>query len=289
MRLIKWLLDWLAYIATAREEKPAARPEPVKPKPAQPTLERPKWIPFDEAKALRNGAKKSDPEYLKRAFADLGEREVPGPGINPRFKTYFDRVGHEEIDDDVTPFCAAGAGCWLVEAGLPSTGSLMAISYEKYGKPVSIQDAKRGDIVVWKRGNIAWQRHVNFLVHRDESGWHCIGANQSDSVNVARFTGVPTAVRRPPTVGTSRTIKAAGLSLLTLGPLALAEPVSNAASAFGGVDWLGGFPLAVEWLGRVPWILDAAPYMKPVAGALGLVALVYTILRKRADIQESGQ
>lgn len=261
-RILKWLIDWLAYFATAREEKPAARPEPA-PEP------------------LPSEAKPKEPKWLTLARAELGVKEGAGAANNPRVVRYYDDAGHPEVDHDDVAWCAAFVGAMLKRAGLPHSGSLAARSYLTWGKAVT--KPYPGCVAVFKRGK-GWQGHVCFFLSQSAKGIQVLGGNQGDAVSIMWMSPADLlGYREPVTVGNSRTLRAGGAALGLTGAVVLAEPFSEA------VSWLGGVPIALEWLGKVPWLLDAAPYLKSVAGWLGLLMLAAMLIWRKQDWMEKGK
>jgi uncharacterized protein (TIGR02594 family) len=122
----------------------------------------------------------NDPEYLKRAFADLGLSEIQGSRHEPRVIKMYALSGNPGIKNDETAWCAAAVGAWLKEAGLPNTGSLMARSYARYGKDVAhLPRIPRGAICVWPRGAPP-SGHVNICLEDDGAYLTCIGGNQGN-------------------------------------------------------------------------------------------------------------
>ncbi len=119
------------------------------------------------------------------AWAELGQSEVSGPGVNPRVVDYFHHVGHSAIADDETAWCAAFVGACLERAGFASTRSLMARSYLDWGEPAA--DPPAGSIAVLTRGTNTSLGHVGFLVGMTDTAIYLLGGNQSDAVSVARF------------------------------------------------------------------------------------------------------
>ena len=71
-----------------------------------------------------------------------------------------------------------------MRAGEKSSGSLMARSYQKYGKRITAQP---GAIAVWSRGNSKVFGHVNFVERVEGESLVCIGGNQSDAVTRQRY------------------------------------------------------------------------------------------------------
>lgn len=137
-------------------------------------------------------AQRNDPPWLKLAFGDLGLAEVTGPQHEERVVETFAIVGHKQINDDETAWCAAWAGAKLELAGIRSTRSLRARSYESFGVDALGDRVPRGAVCVWPRGGNAAQGHVNFAL--DDDGQHitCLGGNQSKkgttgAVTIARY------------------------------------------------------------------------------------------------------
>lgn len=104
-------------------------------------------------------------------------------GMNER----EDRVTLKEflgIDPARIEWCAAFVNSVLEEVGIASTGSLMARSYERWGR--STDEPSPGDIMVFSRGSSSWQGHVGFYVatisYRGKDYWVVLGGNQDNSV-----------------------------------------------------------------------------------------------------------
>lgn len=262
-RILKWLIAWLSYFATAREEKPAARPEAA---------------PENTGAPKR---KTGEPKWLTLARAELGVKEGAGAANNPRIVQYYADAGHAEVDHDDVAWCAAFVGAMLHRAGLPHSGSLAARSYLTWGKGIS--KPYPGCVAVFKRGK-GWQGHVGFYLSQSEQGIRILGGNQGDAVSIITMPKESwLGYREPVTAGNSRTLRAGGVAVGLLTAQVIAEPVSEAAS------WLGGVPIALDWLGKVPWLLEAAPYMKPVAGALGLLMVLSMLIWRKQDWMEKGK
>lgn len=121
--------------------------------------------------------------WLETARADLGLKEVPGEGSNPRILAMFAAVGHPEVTEDATAWCAAYVGSILKASGLPippTNVNLLARSYCTYGVKC---DPRPGAIAIWRRGKSTWQGHVNVVERVTEDGKViCIGGNQSNAV-----------------------------------------------------------------------------------------------------------
>lgn len=115
------------------------------------------------------------------ALTHLGTKEKPGAASNPVVdQFYIDAAGVKH--DDSVPWCAAFVGAMLVRTGGKGTGKLTARSYLEWGEPVAREDAREGDIVIFRRGKSEWQGHVGFLVKDNGTTITVLGGNQSDAV-----------------------------------------------------------------------------------------------------------
>ena len=117
----------------------------------------------------------------------VGTHEVAGKKDNQTIMSFYKAVGQDWVEHDETAWCAAFVGACLEKAGIRSTRKLNARSYATFGKPVDLANAREGDIVVFKRGNSAWQGHVAFFVKRDGTRVEVLGGNQRDSVSTAAY------------------------------------------------------------------------------------------------------
>lgn len=118
------------------------------------------------------------------AKADEGVWEW-AKGDNPRVLAYYREAGVPQTRDEV-PWCAAFVGAVLARCGLQGTGSLLARSYESWGRPVRLEEAQPGDIVVLSRGQ-PWQGHVAFFDRRVGDKVYLLGGNQGDQVNITAY------------------------------------------------------------------------------------------------------
>lgn len=114
-------------------------------------------------------------------------REYPGDSHNPVIVEMFKIVTGKPYPDE-TPWCAVAVGYVLSKVGLEHTGSMLARSYVDYGKEVNPADVRKGDIVVFKRGNSNWQGHVGFFYGFNKPGvYSVLGGNQSNAFNVSDY------------------------------------------------------------------------------------------------------
>lgn len=99
-------------------------------------------------------------------------------------RTFF-RQANQNVDPQMTAWCAAFVNAALGANGLKGTGSLSARSFLNYGEATN--DPRQGDLVVLKRGR-GNQGHVGFFEGYDANGnVRVFGGNQSDGVNTKSF------------------------------------------------------------------------------------------------------
>lgn len=98
------------------------------------------------------------------------------------------------VDPVRTEWCAAFVNAILEKDSIPGSESvsdnpLMARSFLNWGERVDSVDVRRGDIVVFPRGNEGWQGHVGFYVETDNDGrWIILGGNQDNTVSYAVYS-----------------------------------------------------------------------------------------------------
>jgi uncharacterized protein (TIGR02594 family) len=157
------------------------------------------------------------------AKADEGVWEW-AKGDNPRVLAYYKEAGVPQTHDEV-PWCAAFVGAVLARCGVQGTGSLLARSYESWGRAVPLEKAQRGDVVILSRGQ-PWQGHVAFYEGLSGSNVTLLGGNQGNRVSVtaypkARVVAVRRAVEpaalpaRRGSPQESTTVRAAGVQIFT--------------------------------------------------------------------------
>jgi len=125
----------------------------------------------------------TDLPWMKIASKYIGLHEGTSTKANPKVVKFFAEADHPEIKNDhTTPWCAAFVGAVLDEAGLSHTGSLLALSYAKYGQKLT--KPMVGCIATKKRNGGG---HVFFVVSFDAKYVYGLGGNQNDQVSIARF------------------------------------------------------------------------------------------------------
>ena len=149
------------------------------------------------------------PEYwMKLAHEEVGQAERPGKDHNKRILEYGKKLGLSWYDKDETPWCALFVGWVLETAGIKSTRSAAARSYEKWGE--RLKQPVPGCIAVLNRpGGASWMGHVGFFLEERGERICLLGGNQNDKVSLAWFNkdrvvayvwpkGVPIPVVAPP-------------------------------------------------------------------------------------------
>ena len=127
----------------------------------------------------------TQPVWLARAWAELGESEVPGSADNAAILGYARQIGHGEVGHDEVPWCAAFVGACLERAGTASTRALAARSYLDWGEARA--EPRAGAITVLSRGGDPSQGHVGFLIGWTQTHVMLLGGNQGNAVSVAGF------------------------------------------------------------------------------------------------------
>lgn len=101
------------------------------------------------------------------------------------------------IDPTRVNWCAAFVNAVLLELDIPGSGDfhdypLLARSFLNWGAPISKEDIKIGDIVIFPRGTAGWQGHVGFFYGSfiDENGveyWNILGGNQDNRISIKPY------------------------------------------------------------------------------------------------------
>lgn len=150
-------------------------------------------------------------DLLDAMRARVGIREIAGKDHNPLIVSMFADVGHSEIKDDETAWCAAAVGSALKSCGLPIPPrdvNLLAKSYLSYGVPC---DPRPGAIGVWPRGNSDWQGHVGVVETVNSDGTvTLISGNDGNQVRRKKYS-IKTALGfRLPVAPTVKDLRNAG-------------------------------------------------------------------------------
>lgn len=146
------------------------------------------WYPVERLAQLGEVALQKESEeflYIPIAFAEYGNREMPGSASNPRILEYIrstDLAKYPNLPDE-TDWCASFVNWCIEQAGLPSTNSALASSWRNWGAaPTSLC---RGSVIVF-RWDDGWQ-HVSFYLGELGNYVVCLGGNQSDAVWISVY------------------------------------------------------------------------------------------------------
>ena len=106
--------------------------------------------------------------------------------------SFFKAQGQDiYIDPSTTPWCAAFVNACERSAGKKGNGKVNARSFLTYGENIPFKDAKKGDIVVFARGNSTWQGHVAYFMEyvtmQGQEGIRTLGGNQGDRVSISWY------------------------------------------------------------------------------------------------------
>ncbi|HAV78856.1 MAG TPA: hypothetical protein DCX53_16010 [Anaerolineae bacterium] len=147
------------------------------------------WYPVERLGALGDVAiQKNNEEYpwLPIAFAEFGNREVPGAQHNPRILEYLnstDLAQKYPYLPDETEWCAAFVNWCIENVGLPSMNSALVNTWTKWGNAAS--EPKRGSVITF-RWDDGWA-HVSFYLGEIGNYVICLGGNQSDAVWISVY------------------------------------------------------------------------------------------------------
>lgn len=125
------------------------------------------------------------PRLIAEAIKLYGTVETSGSGDNPSIMEWAKQLGLEDYVHDAIPWCGLLMAIVCVRADKPVVKDpLWAMNWSNFGQKIGTHDAALGDILIFSRpgGN-----HVTLYVAEDDTHYHCLGGNQSDSVNIIRI------------------------------------------------------------------------------------------------------
>lgn len=122
--------------------------------------------------------------WMSIAASEIGQREVPGDGDNPRVVEYLRSTDLDgrSASKDATFWCSAFVNWCVEKSGFAGSNSAWARSWLSWGRPVA--RPRRGCIAVFSRGNGG---HVAFYVGTRGHEYRVLGGNQGDAVCVAGY------------------------------------------------------------------------------------------------------
>ena len=186
------------------------------------------------------------------AKVDVGTWEW-AKGHNPKVLQYYKDAGVPQDADEV-PWCAAFVGAILARCGVTGTGSLLARSYEDWGREVRLEDARRGDIVILSRGQ-PWQGHVAIFEGTTNNKVYLLGGNQGDQVNVTPYP-------KSRVVAVRRAVDPASVSR----PVRRTNPQQSTSVRWAGAQVVGSVVSMIEALRSLDGLAQAI-----VLGVAGVV------------------
>ncbi|USD64334.1 TIGR02594 family protein [Vibrio sp. SCSIO 43136] len=139
--------------------------------------------PFDSTKArLFNFA-----PWMKSAYKELGQSEIPGVKANPRVLQYFTASKFWGTDDSggQNAWCASFVAYVMKSNGYsPVKNAFRAKSWKEFGEV--IESPLQGSIAIKSRRGGG---HVGFVVGKSSTGKYLfiLGGNQGDKVSIARY------------------------------------------------------------------------------------------------------
>lgn len=130
-------------------------------------------------------AQPGDPPWMQVACAEIGVKEYPGNGENPRILEYLRSTSLSAPDSarDETPWCSAFTNWCVEKSGYAGTDSAWARSWLNWGSEIT--KPRHGCIAVLKRE--VNKGHVGFYLGSTASGIKLLGGNQGNEVNVTTF------------------------------------------------------------------------------------------------------
>jgi uncharacterized protein (TIGR02594 family) len=128
------------------------------------------------------------PPWMKVAYGEIGQREIPGPNHNPRILEYFRATQITQAPQtDETDWSSAFIHWVLKQTGLTGTGSLVDRSWMNWG---TASQLRPGCVAVfWRDSPEGVASHAGFLVSVQDDGNRLaiLGGNQSNQVSIAVF------------------------------------------------------------------------------------------------------
>ena len=118
--------------------------------------------------------------WLRFARAELGVRNFPAGGSNPRITGYHAGTSIAGYDDKAN-WCSSFVHWSLARAGIAGTASALARSWLTWGD--ALAEPRIGCIaVLWREDPQSWKGHVGFFLRADGGDVVLLGGNQLESV-----------------------------------------------------------------------------------------------------------
>lgn len=125
------------------------------------------------------------PRMVQEGLKLLGTLEVQGSGNSPTIMGWAKETGldKEGYSADATPWCGLYAAVVAQRAGKPvPKHPLWALNWAGFGTPE--HQPCLGDVLTFIRSGGG---HVAMYIGEDQTAYHVLGGNQSDSVSITRL------------------------------------------------------------------------------------------------------
>jgi uncharacterized protein (TIGR02594 family) len=128
-------------------------------------------------------AHETAPKMLVEMLKLYGTLEKPGAADNPVIMAWAREAGVKGYTHDSVPWCGLTMALTAKRAGYDFPDNpLWALNWLGFGHKVD--RPMLGDVMVKSRDGGG---HVTMYVGEDATHYHCLGGNQSDSVNITRI------------------------------------------------------------------------------------------------------
>lgn len=130
------------------------------------------------------------PAMLLEMLKLYGTLEVPGADNSPVIMGWAEET-NTTYPGDATAWCGLAMSVAAKRAGwdyFPNKNALWARNWAVWGQNVPVARAMLGDVLVFPRGSGG---HVALYVGEDDTHYHILGGNQSDTVNIVRKAKSP--------------------------------------------------------------------------------------------------
>lgn len=124
------------------------------------------------------------PPWVQIAKREVGVSERRG-GENPRIIEYHKATTLQATEDEVA-WCSSFMNWVMMKCGMERSHSAAARSWLGVGR--RLPGFRKYAVVVFRRGNSAWQGHVAIAMEDLGNGYiRCLGGNQGNAVSYANY------------------------------------------------------------------------------------------------------
>ncbi len=122
--------------------------------------------------------------WMDYAWQELGVRETPGPGNNPRVLEYGSHTSLHPGTDEIA-WCSSFANWVTLQAGIKGSGSAAARSWLRWGEACDVPIP--GCLPVYSRPPLPGSGHVHFFAELLGDLVRGVGGNQGNQVKPAGY------------------------------------------------------------------------------------------------------